>query len=90
MEDPQTLDLMDGLSEDEQEQLRRVSSDQTLMNLYGLVGRSRFLGWEALSGAMVAAVIDRYGRIEAVSTTEKPTMTLRAVFHPIWQRAIRN
>ena len=67
----QTLDLMDGLSEDEQEQLRRVSSDQTLMNLYGLVGQEVSWDGEARPEHVVAAVIDRYGRIKAVSTDRK-------------------
>ena len=67
----QALDLADGLSENDQEALRRVADDQTLMNLYGLAGQEVPSAWETRPERLVAAVIDRYGRIEAVSTDQK-------------------
>ena len=67
----QALDLADGLSEDDQEKIRRAADDQTIMNLYGLVGQEVSWAREARPAHVVAAVIDRYGRIEAVSTDRK-------------------
>ena len=67
----QALDLAEGLSEDGREELRRVADDQALLNLYSLVGQEAPGVCETRPEYVVVAVIDRYGRIEAVSTDRK-------------------
>ena len=74
----QSLDLAEGLSEEDRERLRRVSDDQTLMDLYSLTGQEVPWAEAARPERLVAAVIDRYGRIEAVSTDRETSYDFAA------------
>ena len=64
-------DLTEGLGDEKLEELRRAADDRIIMNLYGLLGQDVPWQEEVRPERMVAAVVDRYGRLRAVSTDRK-------------------